>query len=141
MTTDGFGENLRAVRRRLRLSLREVSERSQGEFQPSVLGAYERGDRAISVARLVRLAELYGVPVDALLPIGRGTIVLRSPPPTGAPASTWSTRRRATASVTVGTGIAIDVARLEALPDERLQIFRRYVRSLQRQRPAARPAG
>lgn len=34
----------------------------------SVLGAYERGHRMISVTRLQRLAELYGVSVDHLLP-------------------------------------------------------------------------
>ena len=33
-----------------------------------MLGAYERGERALSVARLVRLAELYDVPADQLLP-------------------------------------------------------------------------
>jgi transcriptional regulator with XRE-family HTH domain len=33
-----------------------------------VLGAYERGERSISVPRLQRLAIFYGVPVDHLLP-------------------------------------------------------------------------
>ncbi len=33
-----------------------------------MLGAYERGERAISVPRLQRLARLYDVPVDQLLP-------------------------------------------------------------------------
>jgi hypothetical protein len=33
-----------------------------------VLGAYERGERAVSVSRLQRLAKLYGVSVDQLLP-------------------------------------------------------------------------
>ena len=36
--------------------------RSGEEFKASVLGAYERGERAISVARLQRLARFYGVP-------------------------------------------------------------------------------
>lgn len=35
-----------------------------------MLGAYERGERAISVPRLQRLAALYDVPVDQLLPGG-----------------------------------------------------------------------
>jgi transcriptional regulator with XRE-family HTH domain len=38
------------------------------EFKASVLGAYERGERSISVPRLERLARLYQVPVDHLLP-------------------------------------------------------------------------
>ena len=33
-----------------------------------MLGAYERGERAISVPRLQRLARFYRVPVDQLLP-------------------------------------------------------------------------
>ena len=33
-----------------------------------MLGAYERGERAISVPRLQRLARFYNVPVDQLLP-------------------------------------------------------------------------
>ena len=33
-----------------------------------MLGAYERGERAISVPRLERLAQFYTVPVDQLLP-------------------------------------------------------------------------
>ena len=47
---------------------RRSRPRSGQEFKASVLGAYERGERAISVPRLQRLAELYDVPVDQLLP-------------------------------------------------------------------------
>ena len=51
-----------------RLSLDAVEELSKGEFKASVLGAYERGERAVSVPRLARLAAVYEVPVDLLLP-------------------------------------------------------------------------
>ena len=37
-----------------------------------MLGAYERGERAISVPRLQRLARFYNVPVDQLLPGDEG---------------------------------------------------------------------
>ncbi len=62
------GERLRAIRRQKGLSLHDVEARSNHEFKASVLGAYERGERALSVPRLLRLAELYGVPPDQLLP-------------------------------------------------------------------------
>src|SRR5207253_3843521 len=62
------GERLRAIRRQKGLSLHDVEARSNQEFKASVLGAYERGERAISVPRLLRLAELYRVPADQLLP-------------------------------------------------------------------------
>ncbi|HUF33489.1 MAG TPA: transcriptional regulator [Acidimicrobiales bacterium] len=62
------GGRLRAIRKQKRLSLQEVEASSQLEFKASVLGAYERGERAISVPRLQRLAQFYNVPVDQLLP-------------------------------------------------------------------------
>ena len=63
-----LGERLRWVRQQRKFSLRTVARLSGEEFRISVLGAYERGHRMISVARLQRLAELYGVSVDHLLP-------------------------------------------------------------------------
>ena len=72
-TNDGYsrkvGERLRAIRRQKRLSLQEVEANSEQEFKASVLGAYERGERAISVPRLRKLAAFYNVPVDQLLPV------------------------------------------------------------------------
>jgi transcriptional regulator with XRE-family HTH domain len=62
------GTRLRAIRRQKRLSLQDVESTSSQEFKASVLGAYERGERAISVPRLQRLARFYRVPVDQLLP-------------------------------------------------------------------------
>jgi transcriptional regulator with XRE-family HTH domain len=62
------GEKLRNIRLQKGLSLHDVEEASAKEFKASVLGAYERGERSISVPRLQRLARFYGVPVDYLLP-------------------------------------------------------------------------
>ncbi|HEX4904956.1 MAG TPA: helix-turn-helix transcriptional regulator, partial [Acidimicrobiales bacterium] len=62
------GGRLRAIRKQKRLSLQDVEASSEQEFKASVLGAYERGERAISVPRLQRLARFYSVPVDQLLP-------------------------------------------------------------------------
>lgn len=64
------GERLRAIRRQKRMSLQDVEAESHHEFKASVLGAYERGERAISVPRLSRLAAFYHVPVAQLLPRG-----------------------------------------------------------------------
>jgi transcriptional regulator with XRE-family HTH domain len=61
------GERLRAIRLQKGLSLHDVEDASTKEFKASVLGAYERGERSISVPRLQRLAIFYGVPVDQLL--------------------------------------------------------------------------
>ncbi|NBW92475.1 MAG: XRE family transcriptional regulator, partial [Actinobacteria bacterium] len=62
------GERLRQIRQQKKLSLSDVEQSTQQEFKASVMGAYERGERMISVPRLERLARFYGVTVDQLLP-------------------------------------------------------------------------
>src|SRR5438093_5394914 len=62
------GRRIRDIRRQRKLSLQDVEATSSQEFKASVLGAYERGERSISVPRLQRLATFYAVPVDQLLP-------------------------------------------------------------------------
>ena len=69
------GERLRSIRLQKGLSLHDVEEASAKEFKASVLGAYERGERSISVPRLQRLGEFYGVPVDRLLPQSEDRVV------------------------------------------------------------------
>jgi transcriptional regulator with XRE-family HTH domain len=44
-----------------------VGVRSQGKFKPSVIGGYERGERALSLQRFCQIAELYHLPPDRLL--------------------------------------------------------------------------
>jgi transcriptional regulator with XRE-family HTH domain len=63
-----IGVRLRDARKARGWSLLEVEAASHGEFKASVLGAYERGERALSVARLLRLAALFEVPPAILLP-------------------------------------------------------------------------
>lgn len=102
-----LGERLRQLRQQQRRSLHDVEDESHGELKASVLGAYERGERAVSIDRLVRLAEFYRVPVSELLP-----------PPSYAPRPD------------VG-GIVIDLAVLEECG---VEAVRRYVGSIQARR-------
>lgn len=46
----------------------DVENHTEGEFKASVVGAYERGERAISVQRFASLAEIYGSTAADLLP-------------------------------------------------------------------------
>ncbi len=118
------GDRLRNLRRQQSLSLLAVEEASGREFKASVLGAYERGERIISVLRLQRLAQLYGVPVDQLLPR----------PPSGGPeldsrlSSNGQHRAREDEPVT------IDLLRLAALDAPEKEVLRRYVSMIQIQR-------
>lgn len=65
-----LGQRLRAARRHRGWSLGDVESHTGGEFKASVVGAYERGERAISVQRLVSLADIYGATAADLLPVG-----------------------------------------------------------------------
>ena len=67
-TSQAIGEKLRQIRKEQRLSLHDVEQQSNHEFKASVVGAYERGDRSISVARLIRLCENYHVAPSSVLP-------------------------------------------------------------------------
>ncbi|MEI2700106.1 MAG: transcriptional regulator [Microthrixaceae bacterium] len=110
------GERLRHIRRQKRLSLQEVESISAQEFKASVLGAYERGERAISVPRLQRLARFYKVPVDQLLP-GDEDVAEELP-----------VRRD------LDGGAKIDLTRLEGLGGADSEMLSRYLRMIQVQR-------
>jgi transcriptional regulator with XRE-family HTH domain len=55
---------LRELRRRKGLTLEEFEIFTGGEVKAVVLGSYERGTRAISLARLQELANIYEVPLE-----------------------------------------------------------------------------
>ena len=63
-----LGARLRAIRQQQGLNLQQVEEVSGGRWKAVVVGSYERGDRAVSVAKLAELSEFYNVPVSELLP-------------------------------------------------------------------------
>jgi transcriptional regulator with XRE-family HTH domain len=50
------------------MSLHDVQEASAGRWKAAVVGAYERGDRNVTIARLAELANFYTVPVAEILP-------------------------------------------------------------------------
>jgi len=62
-----IGEQLRGVRQALDLSLLDVERLSAHAMRASVLGAYERNERAITLARAAQLAEVYGISLQVLL--------------------------------------------------------------------------
>jgi transcriptional regulator with XRE-family HTH domain len=112
------GERLRAIRRQKGLSLQEVEMSSHEEFKASVLGAYERGERAISVPRLQRLARFYHVPVDQLLP-RYGDDGPAEPIPDASPAPSEP------------RPVTIDLARLRLLDRPEGTLLMRYVEMIQ----------
>lgn len=109
------GERLRNIRLQKGLSLHDVEERSGKEFKASVLGAYERGERSISVPRLQRLAIFYGVPVDHLLP--------RLGPEAAEPMTSAADEV-----------VCIDLEALESRSEPEAQTLNRYLSLIQTQR-------
>ncbi|MDP9406058.1 MAG: transcriptional regulator [Actinomycetota bacterium] len=63
-----LGGRLRAIRQQQGLTLQQVEEVSGGKWKAVVVGSYERGDRAVSVAKLAELSEFFNIPVSELLP-------------------------------------------------------------------------
>jgi transcriptional regulator with XRE-family HTH domain len=109
------GERLRAIRLQKNMSLGDVEQRSNNEFKASVLGAYERGERAISVPRLDRLAKFYDVGIDQLLP--------RDPQRVDA----------GSAAATQGK-LRIDVAKLGEMQGAQFSMLEKFLRMIQIQR-------
>jgi transcriptional regulator with XRE-family HTH domain len=119
------GQRLRAIRRQKRLSLQEVEAASEQEFKASVLGAYERGERVISVPRLQRLADFYSVPVDQLLPRDGEAVAAAS----GADGAGEAAERSAPAAA---RKITFDLSRFDALEgDPELEMVHKYLSSIQ----------
>ena len=113
------GERLRNIRLQKGLSLHDVEERSSKEFKASALGAYERGERSISVPRLQRLAIFYGVPVDHLLPkLGPEASEAAAPSAAGAN----------------DEAVCIDLEALESRSEPEARTLNRYLALIQTQR-------
>ncbi len=106
-----LGARLRAVRVQQGMSLHAVEERSQGRWKAVVVGSYERGDRAVTVAKLADLAEFYGIPIAELLPEQR-------PTRRGSPAMK----------------LVIDLQQLSKLPADIAGPLARYAAAIQSQR-------
>ena len=77
-------QRLRTIREHKALTLLEVERRSGGEISAVALGSYERGDRNISLSKLLQIAKIYEIPLSEILTksserigIGRFTFDLR----------------------------------------------------------------
>ena len=105
------GARLRAIRKQRNQSLQDVQRKSNGEFKAAMLGAYERGERSLSLPRLHRLATHFKVPITQLLPQDdRGDAPIAALP-TG--------------------GLTIDLNQLEKLSGQDAVIVERFLKAIQ----------
>jgi transcriptional regulator with XRE-family HTH domain len=111
-----LGGRLRAVRVQKRWSLHDMQVAAGGEFSAAAVGSYERGERLISVPRLNRLASLYKVRLEELLPPEPATA---SEPRDGGGA---------------GDRLVIDLTALDSLTAPDWEPVRRFSRAVQARR-------
>jgi len=109
-----LGERLRKIRIQKGMSLQDVQQSSKGKWKAAVVGAYERGDRNVTVARLSELADFYGVPVGEILPDDD------RPPAPGEPLG----RRR----------VVLDLEGLDKVPESDRDPLSRFTHAIQIQR-------
>jgi transcriptional regulator with XRE-family HTH domain len=124
------GGRLRTMRKQMRLSLQAVEAMSEHEFKASVLGAYERGERAISVPRLQRLARLYDVPVDQLLPPDEDATT-RWGSSASRPDAAPIRARRALQSSAGMEKVTIDLTKLHTVSGPERDLLRRFLSMIQ----------
>lgn len=108
-----LGERLRGIRLQKGMSLHDVQQASEGTWKAAVVGAYERGDRNVTVAKLSELADFYGVPMSEILPEDDV-----------APAAASEHRRR----------FVLDLASLERMPEGDRAPLQRFTAAIQHQR-------
>lgn len=108
-----LGERLRRIRIQKNMSLQDVQQSSGGKWKAAVIGAYERGDRNVTVAKLSELAEFYGVPVSEVLPVEDGPV-----------APGMDQRRR----------VVLNLEGLDQVPEEDRDPIRRFATAIQVQR-------
>ena len=112
---EAVGQRLRSIRKQRGLSLQDVEEISGREFKASVLGAYERGERALSLPRLQRLAAFFNVGPGQLLPQEEA----------GEP--------RPTATVASG-GVTVDLNKIDSLTGREAKLLEDFLRAIQMMR-------
>lgn len=109
-----LGERLRRIRIQKNMSLQDVQQASDGRWKAAVIGAYERGDRNVTVAKLSELANFYGVPVSEIIPADEGSGSL----------GTLQQRPR----------VVLDLSSLDSVPEEDRDPISRFATAIQVQR-------
>ena len=66
-TPESVAARLRTIRKSRGWTLHDIESRTAGSIKAVVMGSYERGTRAISLARALELANLFAIPISDLL--------------------------------------------------------------------------
>jgi transcriptional regulator with XRE-family HTH domain len=66
-TTTTISARIRMQRKARSLTLQDIERLSNGRIKAVVMGSYERGSRAISLARTIEIANLFAIPLSELI--------------------------------------------------------------------------
>jgi len=66
-TTSSISARIRRQRKARSLTLQDIERLSAGRIKAVVMGSYERGSRAISLARAIEIANLFAIPLSELI--------------------------------------------------------------------------
>ena len=66
-TTTSISARIRRQRKARSLTLQDIERLSAGRIKAVVMGSYERGSRAISLARAIEIANLFSIPLTELI--------------------------------------------------------------------------
>ena len=66
-TTTTISARIRMQRKARSLTLQDIERLSNGRIKAVVMGSYERGSRAISLARTIEIANLFAIPISELI--------------------------------------------------------------------------
>jgi len=66
-TTTTISARIRMQRKARSLTLQDIERLSKGRIKAVVMGSYERGSRAISLARTIEIANLFAIPLSELI--------------------------------------------------------------------------
>jgi transcriptional regulator with XRE-family HTH domain len=66
-TTASISARIRKYRKARSLTLQDIERLSNGRIKAVVMGSYERGSRAISLARTIEIANLFAIPLSELI--------------------------------------------------------------------------
>ncbi len=111
------GKRLRKIRVQNNFSLKEVEKSTKGSVKASILGAYERGERVISIPRLFELSSFFNVPVDYLIADGEA-----------------ETQKETAKSTRAKGGIKISLVNLNKLPEKDVSLLKNYISGIKKQR-------
>jgi transcriptional regulator with XRE-family HTH domain len=124
---------IRQLRRERGLTLRDFEEKSGGKIRAIVMGAYERGDRSMSLGKLIEISKVFGIELSHL--IGSAELTQSSGTSSSGTSSSGTLSSATPSSATPSSRYIFDLRVLNSLDDSPQKvILLRYLSRIAEQR-------